>query len=288
MAMLTVESRKQIAVLLLAVTLGLVASYLVAQYTERRIASEVERLSKEFQEAKINPLIDEIQKLQSELNKVASMQAKMQEMAVQGGVGPGGKPLAPKSSLAFRTPPGKRAYTILIDSLSAVGGLINPGDFVDIIAHLEVPSEEEPVEPGRGIRGAVDQEKPTLSTMVFQNVQILAVDQSLQGPAGPQARRGAAPAQARALNVTVALAPDEATLLSFIERNGQMKLALRAPSDTKTVAIPVANWGTLADYLYRKQGTEISIPKTRSQFEAVEPEEIEPFIPIFRGGQQSQ
>ncbi|GIW78182.1 MAG: hypothetical protein KatS3mg104_3245 [Phycisphaerae bacterium] len=288
MAMLTVENRKQIAVLLLAVTLGLVASYLVAQYTERRIASEVERLSKEFQEAKINPLIDEIQKLQSELNKVASMQAKMQEMAAQGGVGPGGQPLAPKSSLAFRTPPGKRAYTILIDSLSAVGGLINPGDFVDIIAHLEVPSEDNEsrgTRPGR--RGTDAGEEPTLSTMVFQNVQILAVDQNLQGPSGPQPR-GGAQAQARALNVTVALAPEEVTLLSFIERNGQMKLALRAPSETKTVSIPVANWETLADYLYKKQGTEIIIPKSRSQFEAVEPEEIEPFIPIFRGGQQSE
>ena len=51
------------------------------------------------------------------------------------------RPKVQERAFSLRTPPGKRAVTLKINSLSAVGGLVNPGDFVDIIAHLELPDE---------------------------------------------------------------------------------------------------------------------------------------------------
>src|SRR5208283_1357158 len=44
-------------------------------------------------------------------------------------------------SLPLKTPAGKRAVTVMIDSLEAVGGLLNAGDFVDVIAELNVPAQ---------------------------------------------------------------------------------------------------------------------------------------------------
>ena len=63
---------------------------------------------------------------------------------------------------------GKRAVTVMIDSLAAVGGLLNAGDFVDVIAQLNVPSQ--------------DPDKKTVTAMIFQGLQVLAVNTNEDDP----------------------------------------------------------------------------------------------------------
>lgn len=264
---MNIENKKQVMIILLAVGLGLVAAILTGSYVEKSIKSETQKLSEEYENQKIKPLVKEIKNLEKELKTLASRPAAA---APQGGeVGRGEAPSVPKSSLALRTPAGKRAYTVRIDSLSAVGGLINPGDFVDVIAHLEMSS------PSKTTTNAV-------STMVFQNVQILAVGTNLQAPGGYESQQNA-----RSLNVTFALTPEEAGLMSFIEMNGKMQLVLRAPAETETELMQVANWSSLADYIFEKQGTELVIPRSQAGIEAIAVDKNEkagPMIEIIDGG----
>ncbi|MCK8515213.1 Flp pilus assembly protein CpaB [Methylonatrum kenyense] len=45
-------------------------------------------------------------------------------------------------ALADRLRPGQRAFAVPVDELAAVGGLLKPGDHVDVLAHLEDESED--------------------------------------------------------------------------------------------------------------------------------------------------
>jgi len=269
---MNIENKKQVAIILLAVGLGLISAVLTGNFIQEKVNKETARLSQEFENKKVQPLVREIQALQNEVKQLASRQVTVAQKTGEGGKGTDA-PAIPKSSLALRTPAGKRAYTVLIDSLSAVGGLINPGDYVDVICHMEMP------ELGKSSTNRI-------STMVFQNVQILAVGTNLQAPGGYEQQQSA-----RSLNVTFALTPEEASLMSFIEKNGKMQLVLRAPAETEVELMQVANWNSLADYIFEKQGTELNVPRSRAGIEPVmldKKEEVKPFIEIFKGGKSVQ
>lgn len=262
---MNLENKKQIAIILLAIGLGLISAVLTANHIQKSIGKERTRIAKDFEEKHIKPLNRKIVSLQQDLKKVASRPAVVSQVVQPK------TPALPKSSLALRTPAGKRAYVVRIDALSAVGGLINPGDFVDVIAHLDMPDPET-------------KKKNTISTMVFQNIQILAVGTNLQAPGGYEQQQ-----KARALNITFALTPEEANLMSFIEKNGKVQLVLRAPAETDTEIIQTASWPALADYVFEKQGTELVIPRARTFIQPVSTtgtEEVKPFIQIFQEGKE--
>jgi len=266
---MNLENKKQFAIIILAVGLGLVAAVLTGNHIQMSIQSETKKLTDDFESKKVKPLMQEIAAMQKEMKQLAAMQASSANQAQQAKPGGGEAPAAPKSSLALRTPAGKRAYTVLIDSLSAVGGLVNPGDYIDVLAHLDVPDP-------------VTKNPEKISSIVFQNIQILAVGTNLQSPGGYEAQQ-----QARSLNITFALSPEEASLMSFIERNGRMQLILRAPAETEVEVMQAATWSALADYVFEKQGTELVIPRERAVIQPVSAgkgEEVKPFIQIYKGG----
>lgn len=267
---MNLENKKQLAIIVLAVGLGLVAAVLTGSHIQTSVQGETKKITDEFETKKVKPLMQEIAAMQKEMKQLAAMQAQVSKGGgdLKGGTG-GEAPAAPKSSLALRTPAGKRAYTVLIDSLSAVGGLVNPGDYVDVLAHLEIPDP-------------VSKTSEKISSIIFQNIQLLAVGTNLQAPGGYEEQQ-----RARALNITFALTPEEASLMSFIERNGKMQLILRAPAETEVEVLQPATWSSLADYVFEKQGTELVIPRERAVIQPVSSgrkEEVQPFIPIYKGG----
>lgn len=264
---MNLENKKQIAIILLAIGLGLISVVLTGNHIQKSIDKERDRISKDFNEKHIMPLHQQIKRLEQNIKKLASRPtvapASRKEKTPTSSI--------PKSSLALRTPAGKRAYVVRIDALSAVGGLINPGDFVDILAHLNMPDPET-------------KKKEVLSTMVFQNIQILAVGTNLQAPGGYEQQQ-----KARSLNITFALAPEEANLLSFIEKNGKVQLILRAPAETGIEIMQTASWAALADYVFEKQGTELVVPRARATIQPISTpkvDEVKPFIQIFQGGKE--
>ncbi len=285
---MNIENKKQIATILLAVGLGLVAAFLTSQYVKTSIEEQTRALARDFEKQNAQQkaaLVKELQARDREITKKLQDLEKRQQQqlkqikfrAPRGRASAGGASQVIDSTVfATITPPGKRALTIMIDSLSAVGGLINPGDFVDVLAHLNIPGPDHDKEDSKKV-----------TSIIFQNIQVLAVGANFR-PEGSsliyQQQQ-----QARSLNVTLAVAPDEAGLMTFAQANGKLQLVLRSPVEKDTKILEVASWNTLSDYVFERQGTEIDIPEPKPKIKASSKDkttEIEPFIEIFRGGRE--
>ena len=273
---MTNEDKKKIVFIVLAVVVGLITAILVGNHIQSELNKKTEELARDF-DKNVKPLQQEVGSLRQELvdvkrdmvQQIAAAAAKVAEQPKAAAAAAAAPP--PLVSLAIKTPAGKRALTVQIDSLSAVGGLINPGDFVDVLARLNVPREA-----AGGTGGPVEQ----ITAMVFQNLQVLAIGTNLNNPGMYDIQN-----KAGNLYVTLAMDPEEAGLMSFVQQNGKVQLALRSPSETQSYLLQASSWQTLSDYLLEKQGTPIGVPKSKA---AVEPaaEEVKPYIQIFRGGRE--
>lgn len=116
-------------------------------------------------------------------------------------------------SLAMKIPPGRRAVTIRVDAVSAAGGFIRSGDYVDILGTFTV--KKEPV-----------------TVTLFQNVLVLAVGgEMVAGVARP----------GRVSTVTLALTPEEAGFITIATKEGEICLVLRAKADKEVETIPVVD-----------------------------------------------
>ncbi len=154
-------------------------------------------------------------------------------------------------SLSEITPTGKRAVSIPVDNMSSIANLIRPGDHVDVLALITMP--ETTAQPNT-------KSSTTRLISLFQNVEILAVGGEFVSYAeyGQAAKKEQAKAaSAGGGTVTLALDPQEAVLLSFVQEHGKIKLDLRSSEDTKKEIVKPADWDTLFQYLYpRKEGAQ--------------------------------
>ncbi len=147
-------------------------------------------------------------------------------------------------SLSEITPAGKRAVTVSVDNMSGIANLIQPGDHVDVLALISLPEA--------GAQPSTQSSAPRLISL-FQNVEVLAVGGEFVAPS--EISSTAKKEQARGVSVgsgiiTLALNPQEAVLLSFVQEHGKIKLALRSSEDTQKETIKPADWDTLFQYLY--------------------------------------
>jgi len=277
---MNIENKKQLATILLAVGLGLVAAMLMSKVVSDKVDQQTKIIAKEYQ-GRSAALVKEVDATKGQLQKLAKDHAALakrvaQQPRVIKQVAPRiEKPAVQEMAFSLRTPPGKRALTVRIASLSAVGGLVNAGDFVDILAHLSIPGGEK---------------VQKVTTVLFQNIQVLAVGTNFNpmSEMPPYAQQQ----QAGHLNVTFALSPEEAGLLSFAELHGNLRLSLRSPAESEdNILQQVASWDALADFVLEHQGTELNVPQKKAvvipeETEEVEAEEDKPFIQIFRGGRE--
>ncbi len=142
--------------------------------------------------------------------------------------------------LASATPVGKRAITISVDNIASLAGMLRPGNRVDLIALLPIPAQ-----------GADGKQANQLATFpLFQNILVLAVGQetgAVEAPVGRYTEKkettGGTPL------ITLALAPQEANLVTFVQEQGKMRLILRSPSDPKVESLRPATWESLFAYV---------------------------------------
>jgi pilus assembly protein CpaB len=95
------------------------------------------------------------------------------------------------NTFAVTVPVGKRAISIAYDEVIGTGALIQPGDYVDVIAYFELEVKDFTVKTGEstatadsgtGDNGSSQDDydyKQYVTTYVVQNVQVLAVSQAL-------------------------------------------------------------------------------------------------------------
>jgi pilus assembly protein CpaB len=142
------------------------------------------------------------------------------------------------SLLSGMTPKGKRAITLVFDTISGVGGFVRPGDKVDVLWTLKLP----------GAKAGEDQ----VATMtLFQEVSVLAVGTDLSGrqsnPAHQPGERTRETGQPVSYFATLALTPQETSSLLFAREQGRIQLSLRNRGETGAVAVAPSNIQTLLE-----------------------------------------
>jgi pilus assembly protein CpaB len=131
-----------------------------------------------------------------------------------------------------------RAFSVKVSEETGVGGMILPGDLVDVIAILKADTV--------GVDKAVT---------IVQGIEVLAVAQEAQEPIPPQADTTATPAASGTLGerpsnvspnpsartVTLAVTPEQAQLLALVYTDGEVVLSLRSFGDREPVSPPESN-----------------------------------------------
>ncbi len=136
-------------------------------------------------------------------------------------------------SLSFVVPQGKRAMSVKTSEVQGAGGLVLPGDYVDILVvyDVEFPSPTDATQ-----RIKVDS---YFIQTIMQNVEVLAVSQTVVDlvpeatptATGQRARNSEAKPIPDAVTVTLALSPEQAEKLYLAESNGRIRLSVRPYGD---------------------------------------------------------
>jgi len=138
-------------------------------------------------------------------------------------------------SLSFAVPKGMRAISISADQVLSAGGLVLPGDYVDIMGVLS----------GSKADGSVV-ENYVVKT-ILQNVQVLAVAQTIaDAPAtaedtssSDQSGRGSeSKPNPEATTLTILVSPVQAQTLFLAESNGTLRAVVRGFGDADTADLP--------------------------------------------------
>jgi len=152
--------------------------------------------------------------------------------------------IADEKDLALVLPDGQRAFSVTASEVTAVGGLLLPGNNVDVIAVFSDPNSNT----------------SQRAVTVLQNISILAVAQEAQQPVpaasdgvatpgdpAAQGLQGQRPSDVKrqpdARSVTLAVTPDQAQLLAALQSqdNVDIWLSLRPADDKSNVPIGETN-----------------------------------------------
>jgi pilus assembly protein CpaB len=188
-------------------------------------------------------------------------------------------PRGDRGFLASVLAPGTRAVSIKVDVETGVAGLINPGDYVDVV--LTQVAEK------------ADVARRALSETLLHNIRIIAIDQEVQG--GPT---NTAAAGKVAQTVSLQLEPEQVKRIAVAKHLGTLSLAMRAAlelsntEDSRTIsscdvspeiarqnaiagqsaAVVVYGGGKVQEYSVRKQDSVAGCdpsPKIARQNDAV-------------------
>jgi pilus assembly protein CpaB len=137
------------------------------------------------------------------------------------------------TSLSAKIPRGKRAITISVDNLASVGGMIRPGDHVDVMGVVPVP-----------VTTPDGKTASQMATMpLFQDVLVLAVGHEYSNAPAPAGEKKGE--KAASPMITLALTPQETSLIAFVQEQGKIRLVLRSPEDTQVQPAVPASWDVL-------------------------------------------
>lgn len=146
-------------------------------------------------------------------------------------------------NLAGVTPSGKRAISIVVDNIASLSGMVNPGDYVDVLAIIPMPIQ--------GQDGQVTNQTAVIP--LFQNILVLAVGQNTGGlvsSSGRYTKADPSPSSSGGnILITLALGPQESNLVAFVQEQGKMRLVMRSPADAKIEPMAPATWDSLFQYI---------------------------------------
>jgi pilus assembly protein CpaB len=143
---------------------------------------------------------------------------------------------AGETALAYEVPRGRRAVTIAVSDVTGVGGLVRPGNFVDVMGTFEYG---RPLGTTNGRMQYADERTET--RVLVQNMQVVAVGKTHRGERAGQALNPAQQADADAdaararqqdaRSVTMLAGPEQAQQLVLAQQIGTLTLTLRSNLD---------------------------------------------------------
>jgi pilus assembly protein CpaB len=149
--------------------------------------------------------------------------------------------LAGSRSLSFVIPQGMRAMAVNVSEVINGGGLVLPGDYVDVLVTFDVDFAK-PNDPT-----SRETFYNYFTETLLQNVEVLAVSQGVvdivESPDatptanGQRVRNSEDEPRPGAATVTLALTPEQAQILFNAELNGRIRMAVRAFGDGATVPL---------------------------------------------------
>ena len=150
---------------------------------------------------------------------------------------------AETASIATRVPKDMRAFTSPATEVTAVAGLVQPGDYVDVMATFEVGSYEQ----GRS------KSEDTFTKTILENILVLAVNSissKAEGAGAEASKEQSAPGSlfrksqpVESGNIlrtlTLALKPDDVQRMNLAQEIGSISVSLRSRWDTgKVMSLP--------------------------------------------------
>lgn len=134
-------------------------------------------------------------------------------------------------TLAFRLTPGMRAVTVDVSESEGVAGMLRPGNTVDLLASYAITQTTN-------TDAEQKEEEVQLTKIIAENVQILAVNQSMSKD-GIKSDDGKT-TQAYS-TVTLQVSPDDALNIIWVKKNGSLTFVLRSPLDSQDVTTDSVN-----------------------------------------------
>lgn len=165
--------------------------------------------------------------VRSRVNEEAYRGAVMRRSFAAGEPIIAGQIVAPgeRGFLAAVLSPGTRAVAVAVDAVSATGGLIWPGDRVDLILTQNFEAEQ-----GRSTRKAVGE-------TVLGNLRVIAIDQQLgEAPTAPTSPSRTTPEARVPRTVTLEVAAQQGEAVAVAASIGKLSLALRSLAADETAA----------------------------------------------------
>ncbi len=122
--------------------------------------------------------------------------------------------------MAYAVPPHMRAVAVALDQLIGVGGFLQPGDHVDVVATFTVNEMK-------------------VTKTVLQDVLLLAIGANVQPEDinKPVDNKNSTTAVKQETNATLAVTPDQAEKLILAETGGKLRLTMRAQGDDTHVTL---------------------------------------------------
>jgi pilus assembly protein CpaB len=175
------------------------------------------------------------------IGKVTKLPIRANEQVVANSVVDTERPSA--EALAQVVPSGKRAFSINATQVKTAGGLILPGDYVDIVW---VCCEKGLTVGSRADGTVIKQDGIFFSRTVVQNVPVAAVAQQIvssgpvEGGDGSEAPVAAETGdkEPEAITITLLITHEQARVLLMGESTGELRASLRGIGDEVVVASP--------------------------------------------------
>ena len=137
--------------------------------------------------------------------------------------------------LAFKVPPGMRAFSVKVNEVVGVGGFIVPGSRVDVVVTTAVSSRNQ------------DQ----VAKIVLEDAVVLAAGQTIE-------QKDNKPVTVS--NVTLAVGPEDAERLALASNDGRIQLVLRNFNDAEKVTTAGIDKGRLLAS-YRPESRASDVPR---------------------------